>query len=374
MIAAEKTEHIKSLTGLRFFAAMMIADGHSWPLFGNNPILLGMMLNHGVSIFFVLSGFILACAYPTLAEVKSRRFFLARFARIYPLHILSAFLLLILVPTTINQFLNPGGLLTAIHFLTLTQAWFPIFQNILAYTGGAWSISAEAFFYLTFPLWIMDWGRFNLLKLPVAILPAMLLMQIANLANLPIAVTSPGFSAAGLLNFFPLARLPEFVMGVILGQFWHRYRFQFGAGLSDLTTAIAVALSLYVLSVIYPTAHSGIAKAFFGPAGYEWFLNTGGAPVYALLIFVLASSTGRISRILGSRPLVLLGEISFAMYLFHPILLRIMERHPAIIAESPQLWRLVYWTVLLLSSYVAFAYFETPIRRLITGRRSLATE
>ncbi|MDP9840710.1 peptidoglycan/LPS O-acetylase OafA/YrhL [Neorhizobium huautlense] len=360
---------LNQLTGLRFFAAAMIMDGHSWRLFGPS-YLDGMMLVHGVSIFFVLSGFILAVAYPTTADVTSRNFLRARIARVWPLHILSTLLLLAVVPGVTNQFFTSGGLLTAIQYVTLTQAWLPILENIMAYTAVSWSISAEVFFYATFPLWLMDWGRFNSLKLPVAIMPTIFLIQISNFADLPLALDSPGINAGTMLYFFPVARLPEFVLGVIVGQYWYRRQFRFSSGQSDIASLAAIALSVGALYYAAPIAGSPITAGLLGKAGGVWLLPAGFGPVYALLIFVLASSTGYITRILGSRPLVLLGEISFGMYLFHSIFLRYIERHPDLIAEAPNYWRLVYWVTVSAFSYAAYELFEKPARDWINGRHA----
>ncbi|MFX9093507.1 hypothetical protein ABTN25_20600, partial [Acinetobacter baumannii] len=50
---------------------------------------------------------------------------------------------------------------------------------------------------------------------------------------------------------------------------------------------------------------------------YDWFSAAGGAPIYAAAIFVFAKQKGRLSGALTLPIFVLLGEISFAMYLIH---------------------------------------------------------
>lgn len=73
---------LSALTGLRFFAASAIVLHHLRGTFGLGTY-TGLALSQAVSVFFVLSGFILAYAHPDLPTWKDRsRFWLARFARI----------------------------------------------------------------------------------------------------------------------------------------------------------------------------------------------------------------------------------------------------------------------------------------------------
>src|SRR5882762_3313186 len=93
-----QTRKLDALTTLRFFAAAMIVVHHSRGNFGiPSDWAVHLPLDQGVSFFFVLSGFILVYVYPRLDTWDARRkFWLARFARIWPAHI-TAFGLLWLV-------------------------------------------------------------------------------------------------------------------------------------------------------------------------------------------------------------------------------------------------------------------------------------
>src|SRR5690606_23572241 len=79
---------IEALTGLRFFAAAAIVLHHLQGLPSFPDILGGAIPAQGVSVFFVLSGFILTLVHPALDEPgQTRKFYLARFARVWPAHI-----------------------------------------------------------------------------------------------------------------------------------------------------------------------------------------------------------------------------------------------------------------------------------------------
>ena len=116
-VAAEKRGDLPSLTGLRFFAAFFILVGHATPMMFKltpNPQLAinitNCFIEVGMELFFVLSGFVIHYNYADVGRVPHAqnlaRFYIARFARIYPLYIL--FLTLMLA-------LN-GGALCALWF------------------------------------------------------------------------------------------------------------------------------------------------------------------------------------------------------------------------------------------------------------------
>ncbi len=83
---------IHTLTSLRIFFALMVFGAHCYVLdssFDAHFFKEGFV---GVSFFFVLSGFIIAYNYQEKLLVKStakRTFWIARIARIYPLHLLT---------------------------------------------------------------------------------------------------------------------------------------------------------------------------------------------------------------------------------------------------------------------------------------------
>src|SRR5947209_17256968 len=80
---------LPALTGLRFLAAVCILVHHSLGSFGfPNSFSFGPGLVGAVTFFFVLSGFILAYNHPDVSAPGDwKRFWLARWARIWPAHV-----------------------------------------------------------------------------------------------------------------------------------------------------------------------------------------------------------------------------------------------------------------------------------------------
>ena len=156
----QRPQKLDALTSLRFFAAAMIVVSHAHPIFGSWGIANAAPLGQGVSFFFVLSGFILAYNYPVLANgAEARRFWLARFARVWPLHAVTALLWIAVVFNFDRQtyFSGYDGLARLFTNMLLVQAWMPLKDWSLSFNGVSWSLSVEFFFYASFPFLIARW-------------------------------------------------------------------------------------------------------------------------------------------------------------------------------------------------------------------------
>ncbi|MGV0925571.1 acyltransferase family protein [Empedobacter tilapiae] len=112
--------------------------------------------NLGVSYFYVLSGFVMIVAYKNLEKINSKKYYINRLARIYPLHILSMLLVIFFILLEIIN--NNIPKLAVLNHILLIQAWIP--RTALTLNAPAWSISVETFFYLLFPF-IFQTYQFN---------------------------------------------------------------------------------------------------------------------------------------------------------------------------------------------------------------------
>jgi peptidoglycan/LPS O-acetylase OafA/YrhL len=198
------TPKLHALTSLRFFAAAMIVLFHSQGYFGAIAPLQRFTLTQGVCFFFVLSGFILTYAYPSLDGRGVQRFLVSRLARIVPLHLAALLLYVLLLPAwyrdSVSSATHGAGLLTAF----LMQAWVPLYRVQTAFNGVSWSLSAECFFYLCFPFLLWRWRQTWRVKLAFTFLLTVGAIFVANhwLGHLP-----RGAEVRDVVYFFPLARL-----------------------------------------------------------------------------------------------------------------------------------------------------------------------
>jgi len=148
--------NLKSLTSLRFFAAMWVVAYHFWPNLGLAMPAVIAKGYLGVELFFVLSGFILCHVYLEnfgQGRFNYREFLWARLARIYPVHLAVLLGLMLLIATAAMMGVSAGDKLliwpSLPAQLTLTQAWG--LSPLGGWNHPSWSISAEWFAYLSFP-------------------------------------------------------------------------------------------------------------------------------------------------------------------------------------------------------------------------------
>ncbi|MBV4474634.1 acyltransferase family protein [Pseudomonas botevensis] len=165
-------ENLKPLTSLRFFAAFMIVIWHSvmfYPWFSGVP----SFLTHGVSFFFVLSGFILTHVYTSKKQSGYFGFIRDRLARLWPVHVFALCFLVTFVRPDAITFNGEGFFDKSVQLglnLTLMQSIFPFQKVMFSWNSVSWSISTEVFFYLAFPFLVIGIKKNWAIKLLVAAL------------------------------------------------------------------------------------------------------------------------------------------------------------------------------------------------------------
>ncbi|MFS0795523.1 acyltransferase family protein [Microbacterium sp. 1P10AE] len=289
--------HLPSLTGLRWATAMLIFGHHIMAvqyIGGQAGTVWGLLFEAGktgVTLFFILSGFVLAWGYKPAQSARS--FWLHRAARIYPLHVAGVGLALVAAATLVPEIRSDGAAPVGANLLLLS-GWIPDWWQ--AGNPASWSLVCEAFFYLTFPLVIrLVAGRSARVLWAVAAAALVLVAAAPQIA----AVSPVPMSAAST----PLLRLPEFVLGVVLALLMKQTAWR----PAPLRIAVPLAVLGYALSEAPPLPgtdiHPGLA------------ITVGG---FALLVASLASADAHRSSTFLAQPLWQeLGRLSFAFYLVH---------------------------------------------------------
>ena len=368
-VPGKETARLDQLTSLRFVAAMMIVMLHATGSFGVQKSAL--TLNQGVAFFFVLSGFILTYVYPQLDDGRAiRAFYRARIARIWPAHAACFVIGFVVIPYAWNT-------ATGVANLLLVHAWIPQSRFYFSYNDVSWSVSTELFFYLLFPLLIHDFASTWRIKLAAATILVIAILCATNIMALP-AYGNPGIgdqgslvTSNGLLYANPLARLVEFVLGMCIALAWRR-----SAPLARnlaAATAIEIAAALFcVASLLWLRPLADLGRDVLGTAGAAWLGHSGSVIAFGVVIFVFAKGEGAVSRLMALPALVILGEISYSIYLLHHILLYAYNANAAKFAHVPDAAALsIFLVVLFLASYLLWALVEMPGRRLLAGRHEI---
>lgn len=353
---------LEQLTFTRYVAALTVVFFHyGASVFPASIAWLNPVLTAGpiaVSYFYVLSGFIMAIAYyrpGQLQALDKKRYWIARIARIYPVYLLA--LLIMIAAKWQSAGSDPGTVLLS---LSMLQAWVPGYPLTLNSPG--WSLSVEAFFYLTFPLLIMLVKRHHLKQLAIAALLFWLATQILHTGLL----NSAGYAPLNLMHDFiyynPAMHLNTFILGFIAGVWLKEGRLQTLATPGLNTSMLAgVTLLLAVLLVLREPLIAASSLQFDYTNGLV-------APLFLLFIILLALNTGVISRLLQHHWLVLLGEASFSLYILQKPLHGIYTRLvPAEIAANSALHFYLFVVLLTASALFSYHFFETPLRRRINN-------
>jgi peptidoglycan/LPS O-acetylase OafA/YrhL len=307
---ARKPARLDGLTGLRTFAAINIVFFHF-----SNPISFGWfapVVNAGfasVSFFIMLSGFVLAYNYAGRArtgELNERRFWEARFTRLYPIYLLSLLLSWRMVPVEYvahtHRMFWTGMALTPL----LLQGWIPSIATFL--NTPAWTMSAESAYYLAFP-WLAKGKRPERAGPYLAKLAAVWVLGMIPGA-LYIALNPDGIAHLDrwswgpwlqVLKYTPLPHLASFVFGVMLANLdelvgrTSRLRLILGVG------GFAATFGILALGprVPYAIVHDGLLMPLFG----------------CIILGLAGNNT--LAHAMGWRPLVFVGEASYCLYLLH---------------------------------------------------------
>jgi peptidoglycan/LPS O-acetylase OafA/YrhL len=391
-------DKLPSLTGLRFVAAMAVVVSHviDWMIkISGAPAGLRSLLNvvgtlsgAGMTLFFVLSGFVIHWNYSR--SIGGPRglwnFFVARFARLYPLYL---FFLCFGLAMKLGFHLFKVERLEALPFyLTLTQTWLyrPIDGNALVYQFGAvpdvsWSISTEWFFYLCFPFLCVLIAP---LRRPGAIVGAMVaLCALAFAVVIAINLKSGAISAFGVSQYGPIAADQQdgyFRWLAYFSPYVRVFEFAIGCLVSALVRALPARSkhetkwgSRAMLGIVI--ASLLLQWYMFGHAGTPGLIvalhmNFGFAPFMAAIIFCCARYDTPLVRFLSADMVVLAGEASYSIYLSHALVINAFRYELPPVADL-QIWFAVipYLTLTVAAivglSLVLWHLIEVPARGVI---------
>jgi peptidoglycan/LPS O-acetylase OafA/YrhL len=343
---------LPALTGLRIVAAGMIVANHSRALHIPVP---NYALDHGVSFFFVLSGFIIAYAYPKLDSKGAVFSFLAaRIARIWPAHFVALLLVVALFQLPLDR--------TFVANALLLHAWVPSSLWYFSYNAPSWSISTECFFYIAFPVLIYRWDRSWWWKWTGSAILVAALIWIGDALRLPVISPQGGPCLEGLLYINPLARLFEFATGMVAHsafQYLRPMSQKLSGGVFTLLEILVVIVTSYS---IVTRASQVLLASYFQGTGMEWLWFASDVFLFPIVVVVFAFGRGRLSHFFGSPPMVVMGEISYSVYLVHITVFAFYLRGRETDISPDYLGLAVCVAATLVLAFIIWVVVEVPCR------------
>lgn len=339
--------YLNTLTSLRGVAALSVAQLHFLPYYYQNfdvqnaPIL--SMAFVAVDLFFCLSGFVLYLNYSRMkSDFNFMQFLQNRVARIFPLHIITAFAMLgmILVTHPIDQaeihstfFLN----------LLLVHSWGLL--DDLVFNVPSWSLSVEWALYLMFPIFALA-----LIKIRS---PYVLIIAIAAMYSLYFVLVKYGLGYDKVRMTYDYGVLRGFVpffVGMALVKIHANLRFS------------RVNWSYVELLVVLVALYDVLVWEA------SWLLNL----CIPFVVLISLQGNGYICRFLKLYVWEKIGVISLSIYLWHWPLIKILSGqlgHDFFGSsfEEALFVNFAYLIVLLLISDLSYKYIEVPSRAYIRG-------
>ncbi len=354
---------LRTLTGMRFVAAALVflchfsIEGFVADKKVNGVLQLVFIRGSwgAVEFFFILSGFVLTWSAKPNDTVRA--FWRRRAVKLYPNNLVVC-LIVIVITVAVGGALAAGQV---VPNLLLVQAWF---LKPMIFTGlnpPTWSLSCEVLFYALFPLLLRGvnriprrwlWGAAAAIVALVVLIPVVTSGMHVAMGNLTGPISYPRL---WLIDRLPVMRVADFVLGIVLARIvmtrqWPRI---------GLVPAILFALACFGLTLVVPVAYALTATMMIG---------------LAAVVAAGAVTDVRDTRsVFRGRTMVWLGEVSFAFYVVHMLLLsyghKLLGEHryglPAAIAVGVGFFVLATGVAALLHTFV-----ERPAMRRFSRSRN----
>lgn len=350
--------HISALTGIRGFAAIWVLLHHlvsQSPFIGNNYHWVEVLAQKGwlgVDLFFILSGFVISYVYhddfsDRLTYTAYRRFLILRFARVYPVHIFTTLALIPIYLTASYLFsyeslVNAFSLEKLLYSITLTNGIG--IENSVGWNVPSWSVSAECFAYLLFPLvtWLVYSRQMSIFT--CIYISAAILITTIMLGLLQSDMTQYMLPWSGTL----VRISAEFSLGCLLYNIYKQLPDQFYNHYANF--AFACLILLIGLNL---------------PSQWDFLFLLS----FIFLVFGLTNNDSLISSMMSHRVCIYLGEISYSIYLSHTIVFMVLGAlydkfipaeyfHTGVIA-------FIYIVTVIAVSHILFNVIEKKSRDMI---------
>jgi peptidoglycan/LPS O-acetylase OafA/YrhL len=307
---------------------------------------------YAVGGFFILSGFIVSCAYLNMLSKfnfkNTLKFFVLRLVRIYPIHIVTILFYVFAVYVFKLKILETSFTgMDFVYNILLIHAWG--FCKDFSWNGPSWTLSAEWFLYLTFPFVAILFSKLKGLKTNILLIVTIILFEYF--------IKTQDLSQVNFFYFHGVVRgFFQFLYGVILFNIYSIFPKK-----NILYDYISILTFLSLLLVVYFSADQILdIHAYYSNQDMLIMLLMAG------LVFSLSKCNGLILKIFNSKFLQRLGLISYSIYMVHTPIGQVMQS--LFISNNIKnnlFFMPLYVLLVLVVADVTYRYVEAPTREYI---------
>lgn len=385
------TPYLSNLTPLRGIAALLTVIFHVDLFLGGGNVLLkskdSFLINRMylmVDFFFVLSGFIMCHVYgkrfmASVSKNEFKHFTIARFARVYPLHLFTLFYCILLyslfllaggvdtnpISLVSNDFKTIPSHLLLLHSMNVNE-WF-------TWNNASWSISTEWWMYMLFPFLVKPFMKLKGLGKAIVVLACfagylLITYVIVPIVTVPASIPFTAVNPADLtINVSYQYGFLRCLFGFVLGMMVYQYYVE--------EAAKKVFASGYTFLIL--TLGLGLCLHFAVPDVFS-------VAFFPLMLLSAAYGSPNMDAFFGAKPMQRIGDLSFSIYLVHqPIAYTIVTvmgflnppnpNAPAGPPPTPDMltgWLIcfVFIAFTLLVSNLTYRFVEVPARNWINGQ------
>ena len=346
-------EKIQSIIVLRAFAFLGIFLLHA-----GCPV---HWSNFGVSIFFVLSGFLLAYRHPKSEFGGGIGFAISHIQKVYPLHVLTmcmaaviSLVAIMIDHTNVIANLVKLGIKVFLN-LTLLQSWYPSVRINVSLNGVAWFLSSIFFCYCIFPP-VMSIIRKAQDKKKILMAGTIVIIQLISTAILlKFNLDDDVFRWA--TYDAPFFRVGDFIVGMITGDMYCLYNTKLSSNnafkkwvklLIIVVASIGIAVNVWDVMIEHYSYASRVLT--------NW--TTIYIPLSVLLIILLTYEKSFLAK---NRVLTYIGKNSNYFFLIHYVVIMYVNRVLKVIGISGD----NVWVITLVLSAIITVVFTELYKRLV---------
>ncbi|WP_426671929.1 acyltransferase family protein [Mucilaginibacter sp. McL0603] len=295
-------KYYKELDGLRGFAALIVVFFHFMPDASTNvsPLIhalhkLAVFGQTGVTLFFVLSGFLITRILLKAKKSKHyfRNFYVKRILRIFPLYYFALLIMYFVTPLFITN--SPYSFKNSWMYWAYLQNISETFNLKARGPLHFWSLAVEEHFYLFWPIIVYYTTTSKLLRVIGGIIGVAFVCRYLLLHF--------GYGTF----YFTFSVMDALAIGGFLA--WYEAR----KPVIKLNFNLIIIVSLLLMIPTWLVT---------GGKGYDW-VQIIKLPIisifYMAIIGKLITAKSFLNSIFGSRSLSYIGKISYGLYVFHPL-------------------------------------------------------